>query len=150
MSTPTNGLGTMYLGEGERRSQRLARIAVKDLSEEDIRIKFIHLQGNHQLQDRTIQALRQQIERLHATFSTKGGMWTPIEDTIVQYEHPTVAILENSKAQVPRVLPMVGHALAKTIVLDGSRFDGEEESMDAVTSHTSLGLFLKQMQGKRY
>ena len=116
-----NGLGTMYLAGGGRRSYRLARIALKDLSEEDLKIRYIHLQGDHQLQDRTIQALRLQIEQLYTTFSTvpmvpNGEMWTPVGDAIVQHTHATVAILENFKAQVPHILPMVGHALAKTIV----------------------------------
>ncbi len=121
MNTPTNGLGSLYLAGGGRRSHRIARKALKNLSEEDIKIKFIHLQGDHQFQDRTIQALRLQIEQLYATFSTaptvpNGEMWTLVGDTIVQHTHTTVAILENFKAQVPHVLPMVGHALAKTIV----------------------------------
>ena len=116
-----NGLGTMYLADGGRRSYRLARIALTDLSEEDLKIRYIHLQGDHQLQDRTIQNLRLQIEQLYATFSTErtepnGVMWTPVGDVIVQHTHTTVAILEDFKAQVPHILPMVGHALAKTIV----------------------------------
>ena len=121
MNTPTNGLGSLYLADGGRRSYRIARKAVQDFSEEDLKIEFIHLQGDHQLQDRTIQNLRLQIEQLYASFSTEptepnGVMWTPVGDVIVQHTHTTVAILENVKAQVPHILPMVGHALAKTIV----------------------------------
>ena len=120
MSIPANGLGTMYLADGKRRSQRIALMPLKDLKEDEIKIRYIHLQGDHQLQDRTIQALRLQIERLYTTFSTMPivpsvGMWTP-GDAIVQHTHTTVAILENFKAQVPHFLPMVGHALAKTVV----------------------------------
>lgn len=119
MTTSTTAFGTMHTPNGQRRRLRIARMALKSLTEEELKTNLIHLQGYYAFQDSTIQGLRLEIQKLYTAFSDRVSPITPIAEmstASAHSPHPSYAIVESFRAQLFRVLPMFGNALAKVVV----------------------------------
>ncbi|KAL8851786.1 MAG: hypothetical protein Q9221_003300 [Calogaya cf. arnoldii] len=122
-NTPTTPLGTTFTSDGLRRSHRIARLTLKNISEGELDFNLRNLQGSYGFPDTTMQNVKQTVLQLYASSppalmrigSATFGFLTRIANAMAQFNQ-SYAVLGAFRDQLLRILPKMAEALTIRIV----------------------------------